>query len=243
MGFLLLCGGLLIGTAFLFFFISLVLYLTRGAAAPGGAPRPAAKTSPVPPPALSRKTGDPMRDQFIKARIGQTITVNHPQRGPITGKILGSIRYTELWQRVNSPSEPWTPTGNEFVAHWLGNFLLYEWQDRLYLLDDYVSLTDQDIQTSFMPYAKRFAQSNQTAHVVFDWPPASWVIKDIGKFSVAQAEGAGLRLSPGATGRFIHGDGADNRAIVLEDYQSGGGGQDTAWTGWSITWKDITKIG
>jgi hypothetical protein len=111
------------------------------------------------------------------------------------------------------------------------------------LLDDYVSLTDQDIQTSFMPYAKRFAQSNQTAHVVFDWPPASWVIKDIGKFSVAWAEGAGLRLSPGATGRFIHGDGADNRAIVLEDYQSGGGGQDTAWTGWSITWNDITKIG
>ena len=183
-----------------------------------------------------------MRDRFFNAQIGQNITVTHPQRGGLTGKILGSIRYTELWQRVNSPSEPWVPTGNEFAAHWLGNFMLYEWQERVYLLDEYDPLSDQDIQTSFLPYAKQFAQSNQTAKVSFAWPPASWTIVDIGKFAVARAEGDGLRLNQGAGGRFIHASGADNRALVVEDYQSGSGGKDTAWTGWQITWDDVKSI-
>ena len=57
-----------------------------------------------------------------------------------------------------------------------------------------------------------------------------------------RAEGSGLRLSPGAVGRFIHAMGADNRALVVEDYQSGSGGQDTAWIGWQVMWEDI-KIG
>lgn len=184
-----------------------------------------------------------MRDKFFNARLGQNITVNHPQRGPITGKIIGSIRYTELFQRTNAPSEPWVPSGNEYEAHWLGNFMIYEWQDRLSLLDEYEALTDQDIQTNFLPYAKQYAQSDQTAHVTFAWPPASWTIVDIGKFSVAGAQGDGLRLRQAAVGRFIHASGADNRALVVEDYQSGGGGQDTAWTGWSLTWDDIKSIG
>lgn len=184
-----------------------------------------------------------MRDRFFNARIGQNITVKHPERGNITGKILGSIRYTELWQRTNAPSEPWVPTGNEYTAHWLGNFMIYEWQDRLYLLDAYDALTDRDIQTSFLPHAKRFAQSDQTAQVSFAYPPASWTIVDIGKFSVSRAEGQGLRLGPGATGRFIHCSGRDNRALVVEDYQSGSGGQDTAWIGWSLSWDDITGVG
>src|SRR5574341_2341680 len=33
-----------------------------------------------------------IRGDFERARIGQNITVNHPQRGTITGKILGTIR-------------------------------------------------------------------------------------------------------------------------------------------------------
>jgi hypothetical protein len=215
--------------------------VTQGKGAPG---RPkAARSAPSNPPASPRKTGQPMHDKFIAARPGQTLVVTHPQRGPITGKILGAIHYTELTQKRNNPAEPWVPTGNVFVAHWLGNFLVYSWQARLYLLDEMEPLSDKDVQTSFMPYAKRFAQSDQTAHVVFDWPPASWVIKDIGKFSVAQTQGSGLRLNTGAVGRFIHGEGADQRAIVVEDYQSGSGGQDTAWTGWSITWNDITRVG
>lgn len=179
---------------------------------------------------------------FQRARIGQNITVNHPQRGPITGKILGTIRYTELWQRVKSPSEPWVPTGNQFTAHWLGNFMIYEWKENLWLLDEYDALTDQDIATHFAPYAKRFGESNETADVYFAFPPASWKMTDLGKFSVQSAEGTGLRLNVGATGRFIHASGDGGRALVVEDYQSGSGGQDTAWIGYSITWDAIQKI-
>ncbi|MBM4425196.1 MAG: hypothetical protein FJ030_17760 [Chloroflexi bacterium] len=183
-----------------------------------------------------------IRGEFQRARTGQTITVNHPQRGAITGKILGTIRYTELWQRVKSPSEPWSPTGNGYTAHWLGNFMVYEWKESVWLLDEYNALTDKDIATHFAPYAKRFGESNETADVYFAFPPASWKITDIGKFSVQSAEGAGLRLNTGATGRFIHASGDGGRALVVEDYQSGSGGQDTAWIGYSITWDDVKKI-
>ena len=183
-----------------------------------------------------------IRGDFQRARLGQNITFNHPQRGPITGKIVGSIRYTELWQRVKSPSEPWVPTGNEFTAHWLGNFMIYEWKERVFLLDEYEALTDKDIATHFMPYAKRFGESNETADVYFAFPPASWKMADIGKFSVTRAEGAGLRLTQGATGRFIHATGDGGRALVVEDYQSGSGGQDTAWIGYLIEWTDVQKV-
>jgi hypothetical protein len=180
---------------------------------------------------------------FQRARLGQTITVNHPKRGPITGKILGTIRYTELWQRVKAPNEPWVPTGNLFTAHWLGNFMIYEWKDSVWLLDEYDALTDQDIATNFLPYAKRYGESNETADVYFAYPPATWKITDIGKFSVQAAEGSGLRLNVGAVGRFIHGSGDGGRALVVEDYQSGGGGQDTAWIGYALNWKDIQRVG
>jgi hypothetical protein len=190
------------------------------------------------PPMATGKQGD-----FQRARIGQTITVNHPQRGAITGKILATIRYTELWQRVKSPSEPWVPTGNQFTAHWLGNFMLYEWKENFWLLDQYDPLTDKDIATNFMPYAKRFGESNETADVFFAYPPASWKMTDIGKFSVQNAEGTGLRLGTGSVGRFIHASGDGGRALVVEDYQSGQGGQDTAWIGFQIGWDDIQKIG
>jgi len=56
---------------------------------------------------------------------------------------------------------------------------------------------------------------------------------------------AGLRLQPGAVGRFLHargGSGNEGHALVVEDYQEGGGGQDTAWIGWSISWDDIQNV-
>ena len=183
-----------------------------------------------------------IQGEFQRARLGQNITVNHPKRGPITGKIIGTIRYTELWQRVKSPSEPWVPTGNQFTAHWLGNFMIYEWKEAVWLLDEYDALTDKDIATNFMPYAKKFGASDETADVIFAYPPATWKITDIGKFSVLGVEGTGLRLSQGATGRFIHCTGDGGRALVVEDYQSGSGGQDTAWIGYSISWADVQKV-
>jgi hypothetical protein len=244
LGVMLMC----LGATFL-----LVGFVISVASSPNGTSTTGLREAPmaaVPPAAVRRQAGAAFagrsttstRDQFYNARLGQNITFNHPQRGPVVGKILGVIQYTELWQRVNSPSEPWVPTGNSFAAHWLGSFMLYEWQNRLYVLDEYVPLSDQDIQTSFLPYARRFAQSDQTATVTFAWPPASWTIADIGKFRVARAEGTGLRLNAGAEGRFIHATGADQRALIVEDYQSGGGGQDTAWLGWQIAWDDVTGV-
>lgn len=248
------CGSAVICMSVICFLIGGVMMFTRGAQPAaqrmpvGQRPRrvvPPRRPSPIantPPPAVQR-TGDTMQDKFFNARLGQTIVTNHPQRGSLTGQILGTIRYAELWQRVTSPSEPWVTTGNQYAAHWMGNWMLYEWQGRLYLLDEAVALSDQDIQQQFLPYAKQFAQSNQTAKITFAWPPATWTMADIGKFRVERAEGQGLRLTQGAEGRFIHATGADNRALVVEDYQSGGGGQDTAWIGWQIDWEAVTRIG
>jgi hypothetical protein len=237
------------GFCFLIGVILFVIQLTRGADQTGARfpSRPAGRNvRPMPgvsqPDIKGATMASGMQGDFQRAQLGQNITVNHPKRGPITGKIIGSIRYTELWQRVKSPSEPWVPTGNQFTAHWLGNFMLYEWKENLFLLDEYDALTDKDIATHFLPYAKRFGESNETADVYFAFPPASWKVTDIGKFNVTNAEGSGLRLSPNAMGRFIHASGDGGRALVVEDYQSGSGGQDTAWIGYSIKWADIKKV-
>jgi hypothetical protein len=183
-----------------------------------------------------------IQGKFRQAQIGQSVTLSHPAQGRISARIHGTIKYTELWQRVKSPNEPWVPTGNEFTAHGCGTFLLYEWKDKLFVLDEFDALSDQDIATHFLPYAKRFGESNETAEVTFTYPPAVWRVIDIGKFNVRSAEGSDLRLSTGAVGRFIHASGPDNRILVVEDYQSGSGGSDTAWNGYSISWDDLKQI-
>ena len=183
--------------------------------------------------------------EFAQARIGQTIVYQHPERGGLTGNILGTIKYVELWQRRKAPNEPWVPTGNVFTAHWLGDTLLYQWKEGVWLLDSYDQLTDAEIKSTFLPHAQRFGQSDETEAVSFAYPPASWTIADIGKFQVDRTEGQGLRLSAGSTGRFIHSrgnTGNEGRALVVEDYLDGAGGQDTAWMGWKITWDDILSI-
>jgi hypothetical protein len=119
-------------------------------------------------------------------------------------------------------------------------FLLH-WQNRIYLLDEAVDLSDADIQTYFAPFARKFAQSDQTAVVHFSYPPAMWKIDDIGKFRVDETEGEGLRFQPGATGRFIHSSGDSGRALVVEDYEGGGGGQDTAWIGYQVQEEGIKQ--
>jgi hypothetical protein len=200
-------------------------------AAPGGAPM--AKP-------LSGKPG-----LFGAARPGKRLTYKHPERGMLSASILGTIHYAELWQRRKSPSEPWVPTGNIFTAHWLGDTLLYHWKDRLYLLDSYDIVTDAEIAQQILPAAKQFGQSDEMAEVSFAYPPASWIVTDIGKFQVEGIEGSGLRLQAGAVGRFLHargGSGNEGHALVVEDYQEGGGGQDTAWRGWLLTWDDLDSV-
>ena len=190
----------------------------------------------MPAPARTGKAGE-----FAQARLGQTITYKHPRRGGLTGNILGTVQYAEMWQRRKAPDEPWVPTGNVFTAHWLGDTLLYEWKASISLLDSYDMLTDAEITPPFVPSARALVRSDETADTSFAYPPASWRVTDIGKFRVESAEGQGLRLQNGAVGRFIHArgnTGNEGQALVVEDYLEGGGGQDTAWIGWSIAWED-----
>jgi hypothetical protein len=112
-------------------------------------------------------------------------------------------------------------------------------------LDASDPITDAEIKRTFLPAAHKFGESDETAAVNLAYPPGSWRITDIGKFDVSGAEGSGLRLSAGATGRFIHaaGDtGLEDRALVVEDYLEGAGGQDTVWKGWKIDWTSIMEI-
>src|SRR3972149_2791699 len=164
-------------------------------------PMPAGVARPAPRPAPTPAGGKPMArplsgkpGEFAAARLGQRITYNHPERGGLTGVILGTIHYAEMWQRRKAPGEPWVPTGNVFTAHWIGDTLLYPWKDRLYVLDSYDIITDAEIAQQILPHAKAFGQSDETAEVSFAYPPASWTIFDIGKFSVERADGEGLRL-------------------------------------------------
>lgn len=172
--------------------------------------------------------------------IGQSVRIIHPQNGEQAYRVRGRLLYTELWQASRGPSVPWTPTGNYFAGFALDRqaFLL-NWQERFYLLETRRALTDQDINRDFMPHAKQFSQSNQTARVQFRYDGADWLMVDIGRFAIEFAEGEGLHLRSGAIGRFIHA-GSGQQALVLDDFQSGGsGGQDTLWRGWQINENEI----
>jgi hypothetical protein len=204
---------------------------------------PAAGSGPAP--AASGGSMSGIQGEFSGAGLGRAITYHHPDRGDRVGRILGTVKYAELWQRRKAPEEPWVPTGNVFTAHWLGDTLLYEWKSGVYLLDGYDQLTDAEIKEHILPHAKAFGESDEKADVNFAYPPASWKVTDIGKFRVDSATGQGLRLGAGAIGRFLHArgnTGYEGRMLVVEDYLEGGGGQDTAWHGWGITWDDIKAV-
>ncbi len=177
---------------------------------------------------------------FNWIELGQRITVRHPVRGEMMAHVLGRILYAELWQRQRGPQIPWEPTGNAYLGFWLeGNMFLLNWQTRVYLLDESDQLSDADIQGTFAPHARKFAQSDQSADVYFAYPPAMWHIDDIGKFRVEEIGGEGLRFQPGSIGRFIHASGDAGRALVVEDYEGSGRGQDTAWIGYQLAEDDV----
>jgi hypothetical protein len=202
---------------------------------------PGAQSFPAPD--GSQPTGgkhmEPVLKKLTGIAIGQRIKVPHPVKGELTIHVLGRILYNELWQQVRSPDSPWVTTGNQFAAFWLdGEMLLLNWMNRFYLLDSNDPLSDADIARDFAPPARKFAQSDQTADVYFAYPPASWKIVDIGKFEVATVEGSTLHARAGAVGRFIHASGDGGRALVVEDFE-GGGGEDCAWTGYQLKEEDI----
>lgn len=175
-------------------------------------------------------------------QIGDRILVGHPVQGDLTVYVQGKVIFSELWQRARDTQSPWVPTGNEFVGLFLEmNLFLLGWQNRLYLLDENIILSDIEIQRDFAPHARKFAQSDQMAEVFFAYPPRMWRMVDIGKFTVRSLEGQGTRMQVGAIGRFIHASAEGQRALVLEDYE--GGGQDSVWLGFSIdTIKDDRRI-
>ena len=173
-------------------------------------------------------------------QTGSRIRVVHPTQGELTVYVSGKVTYQELWQQVRGPQSPWVPTGNTFLGFWLEtNRYLLNWQNRFYLLDDREPLSDADIQRNFLPHARKFGQSDQTADVYFEYPPAMWHMDDIGKFRIASVDGQTPPLQIGSVGRFIHASGDSARALAVEDYE--GGGQDVAWIGYTIAEKDIQK--
>jgi hypothetical protein len=173
--------------------------------------------------------------------VGKSVRINHPHKGDTVYRTRGRLLYTELWQASGGPNVPWTPTGNYFAGFVLDqNAYLLNWQDRFYILDEAKSLTDVDINRDFLPFARQFAQSNQTARVDFSYNGGRWRMVDIGRFAVEFEDGEGAHLHKGAIGRFIHASGDNNTALVIEDFQSGGtGGQDTLWKGFQIKETDI----
>lgn len=172
--------------------------------------------------------------------IGKTVRVTHPVKGEQTYRVRGRLLFTELWQASSGPTVPWTPTGNYYAGFALDPAAyLLNWQDRFYILEERHALTDMDINRDFLPYAKQFAQSNQTANVEFSYAGARWKMVDIGRFAIEFEDGEGVHLHKGAIGRFIHA-GSGNAALVIDDFQSGGsGGQDTLWKGFLVKETDI----
>lgn len=172
--------------------------------------------------------------------VGKGVSVIHPQKGSMAYTVRGRLLYTELWQASRGVDVPWTPTGNYFAGFALEpSAYLLSWQDRFYLLEDHRTLTDMEINRDFFPYARQFAQSNQTARVEFSYEDKRWLIADIGRFAIEFEDGDALHLHKGAIGRFIHA-GSGDMALVIEDFQSGGsGGQDTLWKGVQVKEADI----
>ena len=167
--------------------------------------------------------------------VGQRVRVMHPVQGELTLYVSGRVMYAELWQQGRGPQVPWTPTGNTFYGFWMEtNRFLLNWLNRYYVFDEMVPTSDVEIQRDFAPYARQFAQSDQTAEVHFTYPPAVWRIEDIGKFRIEKVEGSVLLdVRAGAVGRFIHAVGDSKRALAVEDYE-GGAGQDVVWIGYQI---------
>ena len=182
----------------------------------------------------------PQPARWGESEPGQAIQILHPLDGMFTTSIKSRVYYGELWQSQMKKHIPWTLTGNYFIGLTLETSqLLLNWQERFFLLTSSTPLTDYSIQNDFAPHARKFAASNQTKDVNFKYSQTTWHIDDIGKFRIEYIDGDNSHSSPGAVGRFIHASNKEN-VLVVEDYESGGRGQDKVWLGLRIEEKDIT---
>jgi hypothetical protein len=173
--------------------------------------------------------------------IGERIQIKHPINGMLTLHVLGKGVFSELWQTSRGSQSPWMETGSAYSSFWLEtNRLLLNWQNRFYILDERTYVTDNDIQRDFAPHARKFGESDQTANVYFEYPPAVWHIDDIGKFKIRQIFGEGFSDQMGSTARFIHASGDSQRALIVTDFE-GSVGKDTVWIGYQILEQDIQR--
>jgi hypothetical protein len=249
-------GACLISLAVIFFFIGLVQLLAPDTSQTSSAlssPMQGVRSRPVQQASAaaqsasqaprSSTSGENSMSSLSNIQPGQRIRVKHPIQGELTVYVMGRVIFDELWQTSRGSQSPWVPTGNAYSGFWLEtNLFLLNWQNRYYLLDEMNLVSDPEIQRDFASHARKFAQSDQTAEVLFSYPPTMWRMDDIGKFRVQTVEGEGFRTTPGAVGRFIHASGSAQeagvkRGLVLEDYE--GGGQDTVWVGYMLESSDI----
>lgn len=181
----------------------------------------------------------PRPEKWSDIAVGQAVIVKHPKQGEMNLSVQNRIYYGELWQAQMRPNVPWTLTGAYYVGLGLDeDIMLMNWQSRFYVLDAKQPLNDMSINRDFAPHARQFAASNQTAKVTFPYQGETWHMEDIGRFRVEYAEGDGIRVSPGAVGRFIHAS-DKNKVLVVEDYQTGGSGLDSLWIGYQIAEQDV----
>jgi hypothetical protein len=175
-------------------------------------------------------------------KLGEPVTLWHPERGELTVCPLGRIVYQELTQRQRGPQNPWLPTGNAFLSFRLEERLvLLNWLNRFYLLDSRLEVTDDDIRRSFAPHARKFGDADQNALVEFEYPSSvKWRVDDIGRFRLSSVSGEWFPVEVGAEGRFLHASGEGSRALVVEDFDSGG--RDVVWKGYLIGEDEIRGI-
>ncbi len=173
-------------------------------------------------------------------QVGAGVRVRLPN-GERDFRVQGRALIAELWQASRGPNVPWTFTGNLYAGFSLSgarSAYLLNWQNRFYLFENRQAIDDQHIQRYFLPHARAFGQNNQMGRVEFDYNSRRWQMVDIGRSQVIFTEGEGLHIQRGAEARFIYAQSGDMHLLV-EDYRSGGGAQDTLWTGFSIQEQDI----
>jgi len=176
---------------------------------------------------------------FGEVELDQSLRILHPEKGRLDLQVKNRIYYGELWQIKQKANVPWTLTGNYYAGLGVDNgMFLLNWQNRFYLLDSNTPLSDNQITREFAEPAREFAASNQTRDVYFIFNNTRWHLDDLGRFRVELVEGLDVNGEVGTIGRFIHAS-HQNRILVVEDYQSGGAGQDTLWTGYQIQKSNI----
>ncbi len=173
-------------------------------------------------------------------QVGAGVRVRLPN-GEEDFRTQGKALIAELWQAARGPNVLWTFTGNLFAGFALegvSKAYLLNWQNRFYLFKNRQTLDDQHIQRHFLPYARAFGQGNQMKRVEFDYQGRRWRVVDIGRSQVLFTEGEGLHIQRGAEARFIYAQSGETHLLV-EDFRSGGAGQDILWQGVQVQEQDI----